>query len=65
MTTHNDHQVASALCFQESGRILAAFSEEELIESLDELMDFSPRSKIGTQASPELISRIRNFGFNS
>jgi UDP-N-acetylglucosamine transferase subunit ALG13 len=59
--TRNDHQVATARHFAESGRVLAAFDERELRRRLDEIESFVPSSKIGREASQELVGRIRAF----
>jgi UDP-N-acetylglucosamine transferase subunit ALG13 len=59
--TRNDHQIATARHFSASGRVLAAFDEEELWERLDEIESFRPGSRIGSQASQQLLERIRAF----
>ncbi len=59
--TRNDHQVATARHFANSGRVLAAFDEEELWLRLDAIESFRPGARIGQKASQELISRIRGF----
>lgn len=59
--TRNDHQIPTARYFAERGSILAAMDEDELIEKIDELEWFRPRTVITNQASPELINRIRRF----
>lgn len=61
--TRNDHQTATARRFAESGRLLAAYSEEELIEQLEKLADFRPASPLGPTASPALLDRVRRFVF--
>ena len=55
----NDHQVAIARKFAESGHILLASDEEELLEKITELPSFIPRQRI---AHPELVTR-RVMGF--
>jgi UDP-N-acetylglucosamine transferase subunit ALG13 len=59
--TRNDHQIPTTRYFAQRGSVLAAMDEDELIEKIDELEWFRPRSVITNQASPELINRIRNF----
>jgi len=59
--TRNDHQVATARHFASSGRVLAAFDDEELRRQLDVIESFRPGVRIGQQASRELIARIRGF----
>jgi len=59
--TRNDHQVATARHFADSGRVLAAFDEQELRRRLDEVESFHPSAKIGREASQELVARIRAF----
>jgi len=61
--TRNDHQTATARRFAESGRLLAAYSEEELIEKLEKLAEFRPPSAVGPTASPALLDRVRRFVF--
>ncbi len=55
----NDHQVAIARKFAESGHVLLANDEEELLEKIKELPFFIPRQRI---AQPELVTR-RVMGF--
>ncbi len=55
----NDHQVAIARKFAESGHVLLANDEEELLEKITELPFFIPRHRI---AQPELVTR-RIMGF--
>ena len=50
----NDHQVAIARKFAESGHILLANDEEELLEKITELRFFVPRQRT---AQPESVSR--------
>jgi len=59
--TRNDHQVATARRFLEQGRIAVAFDEHELIEKLDQVDSLRARDPISSQASPQLIQRIRSF----
>lgn len=59
--TRNDHQIATARRFASSGRLLAAYEETELKQRLDQVESFQPGSRIGRQASRELIERIRDF----
>lgn len=55
----NDHQVAIARKFAESGHVLLANDEEELLEKITKLPFFIPRQRI---AQPELVTR-RVMGF--
>ena len=59
--TRNDHQIGTARHFAEQGQILAAYSEDELLQKLDELKQFRPARDIGTSASPELLARLQAF----
>jgi UDP-N-acetylglucosamine transferase subunit ALG13 len=57
----NDHQLATAKRFAEQGRILVAFSEQELVDKLDHLQVTDEAERLGDQASPHLIDTIRMF----
>lgn len=57
----NEHQLATARRLSEMGKITVAFDENELRGMLERLESLAPREKIGSHASPELISGIRNF----
>ena len=57
----NDHQLATAKRFAEQGRIMVAFTEQELVDKLDQLQDSGETERLGAQASPSLISTIRTF----
>jgi UDP-N-acetylglucosamine transferase subunit ALG13 len=57
----NDHQVATARRFAEQGRIMVAFTEQELVDKLDHLQAFDETERLSAQASPSLISSIRTF----
>lgn len=59
--TRNDHQVATAKRFEEQGRLVAAYDDEELMKKLDELLQIKPGKRIINQASPELLERLRDF----
>ena len=59
--TRNDHQVATAKRFAMGGQILVAMGEEQLPEKLDELCHCRASQRISKEASPELISAIREF----
>lgn len=55
----NDHQLALAKKFEESGHILVAYSEQQLPEKIRQLTTFAPKRR---QASPEAITKsISNF----
>lgn len=57
----NDHQVATAKRFAEQGAITVAFTEQELIDKLDQLQSLNETGRLTAQASPHLISAIRIF----
>jgi UDP-N-acetylglucosamine transferase subunit ALG13 len=57
----NDHQLATAKRFAEQGRIIVAFTEQELVDKLDQLQSFDEVEPLTAQASSRLISTIRRF----
>ncbi|MCA6107161.1 glycosyltransferase [Bradyrhizobium cenepequi] len=57
----NDHQLATAKRFAQQGRIAVAFTEQELVDKLDQLQVFDKTERLSAQASPDLISTIRTF----
>lgn len=57
----NDHQIATAQRFAQQGSIMVAFTEQELIDRLDQLQGAYEPERLGSQASPHLISTIRTF----
>jgi len=59
--TRNDHQIATARRFQEDGKVLAAFSDDEIIAGIEALGTFEVSQNIGQHASAELLQRIRSF----
>jgi UDP-N-acetylglucosamine transferase subunit ALG13 len=59
--TRNDHQMATARCLLEGGRVNVAFDEEELYHHLDLLQDLEPMDKIAPFANLELTSKIHAF----
>ena len=61
--TRNDHQTATARRFCESQRILASFTEADLLRLLDEVEAMSTDARISDRASPELLERVRRFTF--
>jgi UDP-N-acetylglucosamine transferase subunit ALG13 len=61
METRNDHQLATAKQFQQSGRIAVAMDEQELMERLDTLDAISGGDPIAPQASAQLIAAVRGF----
>jgi len=61
MEHRNDHQIATARKFQQSGRISVAMSEAELMDSLDRLDALSGSAPVAPQASPQLIAAVRDF----
>jgi UDP-N-acetylglucosamine transferase subunit ALG13 len=59
----NDHQIATARYFAESGLVRAAFSEADLDRELSSIESLRPAEGISRFASDELIGRIRSFVF--
>jgi UDP-N-acetylglucosamine transferase subunit ALG13 len=59
--TRNDHQIATANRFAIGGHILVAMDEAQLPDKLDELCHCREMHRISNEASPELISAIREF----
>lgn len=59
--TRNDHQIPTARHFARAGYVLAASDENQLIERMNEVESFKPRVTIASQASPELLQRLRVF----
>jgi UDP-N-acetylglucosamine transferase subunit ALG13 len=57
----NDHQFSTAKRFAEQGRIMVAFTEQELVEKLDQIRHSDEAERLSAQASPSLISTIRTF----
>jgi len=55
----NNHQVAIARKFEESGHILAAYGEEDLPKKIKELKSFIPRLR--TNNSEVIINKISGF----
>lgn len=59
--TRNDHQVATAKHFSATGTLFSAFSEEELVDKLDQATLVPNADRIDRQASDSLITTIRTF----
>ena len=57
----NDHQLATARRFLESGRIMVAMDEYELSAQLEVLRRPPPGPRIGRFATDGLLSSVRNF----
>jgi UDP-N-acetylglucosamine transferase subunit ALG13 len=57
----NDHQLATARAFVQYPGIAVAFDAEELWYHLDHLQSMVPPEKIGPDASPELLSAVKDF----
>lgn len=57
----NEHQLATARHLFELGKINVAFDDAELRRSLERIAELSPRDKIGSHASPELIAGLKSF----
>jgi UDP-N-acetylglucosamine transferase subunit ALG13 len=61
LETRNDHQVATAVQFAKKDGVIVAMHEGELSTKLDQAGKFVVKTKLTTEASPELISAIREF----
>jgi UDP-N-acetylglucosamine transferase subunit ALG13 len=59
--TRNDHQVATARHFSGTCGLSCAFSEEELVEKLDQAMLVPNADRIDRKVSDSLIATIRTF----
>ncbi len=59
--TRNDHQIATAREFASQGMVHAARDEQELAAQLERIDDLTSQKRIGSVASNELITAIRNF----
>jgi len=59
--TRNDHQIATAQSFLKQGRVIVAFDEEQLVEKLNLSDNLRGSEQIKSQASPQLISSLREF----
>jgi UDP-N-acetylglucosamine transferase subunit ALG13 len=57
----NDHQIATAKLFASKRGIVVANDEKDLIVKLDQEDGHSPPAVIPREASPDLISAIKNF----
>jgi UDP-N-acetylglucosamine transferase subunit ALG13 len=57
----NDHQVATARQLLAQGRVIVAFDEAHLLEKLQTIDNLCGATRISTQASPKLLSTLRNF----
>jgi len=59
--TRNDHQIATAKRFQQFPSVAVAWDELDLAKKLDKLGEISGKQTIGNNASPELLSALREF----
>jgi len=59
--TRNDHQVATATRLAESGCASVAMNEDELIRQLASLEKLTASGVVGSHASVELLSAVRDF----
>jgi len=59
--TRNDHQIATAERFGQTGKVAVAMDESELGVKLDSLGELSANEQIGPHASDELITALRSF----
>lgn len=57
----NDHQMATAQRFETYESIWVAYSEEELLNSLDGLVDAARPQVIGAHASARLLNTLKEF----
>lgn len=57
----NDHQVATARHFAQTGEVTVAFDVDELRADLDDLEHLAVHEPIGPYASAELIAALRAF----
>ena len=57
----NEHQLATARRFADTGQLLVAFDEHELAEQLDELQRRGRPERISPFASDQLITALRQF----
>jgi UDP-N-acetylglucosamine transferase subunit ALG13 len=59
--TRNDHQIATARYLKEQGRVMVAFSEQELFELLDNMDGIRGGTCIERQAPSPFLTMIREF----
>lgn len=59
--TRNDHQVATATQFRHFPSVTVAWDEIELLARLERIDDLHGSQSVGSHASPELITAIRDF----
>ncbi len=59
--TRNDHQVATAKRFLELGCVSVAFNKEDMARELDRIYELKSARVIGSKASPELLSAVRQI----
>lgn len=57
----NDHQLATARRFETMGYVNVAWNEEEVAEKLDTMDKWRRGDGLHRSASPELVSRVREF----
>lgn len=57
----NDHQLATARCLKELGRVLVAMDAQELDAQLRQVESIPAASPIGRYAQPELLAAVRAF----
>lgn len=57
----NDHQLATARWLRALGKIIVAFDEGELRARLDNLAEISAATRIGHDASAELLTTLHGF----
>jgi UDP-N-acetylglucosamine transferase subunit ALG13 len=59
--TRNDHQIATARRFQDMGKVAVAMEESDLAGELARLRGLEAADRISADASPQLISALRDF----
>lgn len=57
----NDHQIATARCFEEQGRVIVAYETPSLAEKIEYALTLQNPQRISPKASPQLITAIRSF----
>jgi UDP-N-acetylglucosamine transferase subunit ALG13 len=57
----NDHQIATARRFAETGAVGVAFDEAELLAKLDRLDELGARERIGRHAPAPVVAALRAF----
>ena len=61
--TRNDHQIATASRLEAEGLVRVADTPEEFERALDALENATVEARIGREAQPALIERLREYAF--